>query len=124
MNILSIITFILAFESSRKAHFIFRSILDFLHIICFYLFKQKINIYHAFVAELVFYLNNVTAYYAADLYRYFEKRGDVETGEIYYCKKDLAGVSYDKGILEEISYNLQHSRNNVVVTYLWKLGRD
>jgi hypothetical protein len=45
MNILSIITFILAFESSRKAHFIFRSILDFLHIICFYLFKQKISIY-------------------------------------------------------------------------------
>ena len=88
------------------------------------MFKQKISIYHAFVEELVFYLNNVTAYYAADLYRYFEKRGDVETGEIYYCKKDLAGVSYDKGILEEISYNLQHSRNNVVVTYLWKLGRD
>ncbi|MCI9200326.1 MAG: hypothetical protein HFI03_07890 [Lachnospiraceae bacterium] len=69
-------------------------------------------------------IHDCRADYAADLYRYFEKRGDVETGEIYYCKKDLAGVSFDKGILEEISYNLQHSRNNVVVTYLWKLGRD
>ena len=53
-----------------------------------------------------------------DLYAYFDSRGDVATGEIYHCKKDMIGHSYDKGILQAVSYNLQHSRNNVVVSNL------
>lgn len=65
-------------------------------------------------------IHDLRADYARDLYEYFEARGDVETGEIYYCRKELVGKSYDKGILEEVSYNLQHSRNNVVISYLWK----
>ena len=65
-------------------------------------------------------IHDCRADYACDLYKYFEDRGDVYTGDIYYCRKDMVGRSYDKGILEEVSFNLQHSRNNVVISYLWK----
>lgn len=65
-------------------------------------------------------IHSVRSIYACDLYQYFEKNG-YSSGQIYHCKKDLAGYKYDKGILSEISYNLQHSRNNVVITYLWLL---
>lgn len=66
-------------------------------------------------------IHDLRADYAKDLYAYFDSRGDVATGEIYHCKKDMIGHSYDKGILQAVSYNLQHSRNNVVVSnYLWK----
>lgn len=66
-------------------------------------------------------IHDMRADYAKDLYEYFENRGDVATGKIYHCKKDMKGRSFDKGILAAVSYNLQHSRDNVVVSnYLWK----
>ena len=53
---------------------------------------------------------------------YFEERG-LSSGEIYSCRKDLKGWHYDKGLLELVSINLQHSRDSVVIDYLWK-GRN
>ena len=60
--------------------------------------------------------------YACALYNYYEERGRA-SGEIYSCRKDLKGWHYDKGILEAVSYDLQHSRDSIVVDYLWK-GRE
>lgn len=60
------------------------------------------------------------AVYAYDLYNYYEEMG-FSTGDIYYCRKELVGVTFDKGILEKVSYDLQHSRNNVVISYLWQM---
>ena len=60
--------------------------------------------------------------YAVNLYNYFEERG-LSSGEIYSCRKDLKGWHYDKGLLELVSTNLQHSRDSVVIDYLWK-GRE
>ena len=37
------------------------------------------------------------------------------------AKTDEMIEEYDKGILQKVSYNLQHSRNNVVISYLWKM---
>lgn len=66
-------------------------------------------------------IHDMRADYARDLYQYFEDRGDVATGKIYHCRGDMLGRSFDKGILSAVSYNLQHSRDNVVVNhYLWK----
>lgn len=66
-------------------------------------------------------IHDLRADYARDLYDFFDNRGDVANGNIYYCKKELVGHSYDKGILKEVSYNLQHTRPNVVANnYLWK----
>ena len=66
-------------------------------------------------------IHDLRADYARDLYDFFENRGDVANGKIYYCKKELVGYSYDKGILKEVSENLQHSRPSVVASnYLWK----
>lgn len=58
--------------------------------------------------------------YACDLYRYFESKG-YASGQIYHCRKELKGYHYDKGILSKVSFNLQHSRDNVVIVYLWKM---
>lgn len=63
-------------------------------------------------------IHSLRSVYACDLYHYFLANG-YSTGEIYHCRKELAGHSYDKGILKEVSYNLQHSRTDVVITYLW-----
>lgn len=60
--------------------------------------------------------------YACALYNYYEEQGRA-SGEIYSCRKDLKGWHYDKGILEAVSYDLQHSRNSIVIDYLWK-GRE
>lgn len=58
--------------------------------------------------------------YARDLYDYYEQQG-FANGNLYHCKKDMAGITFDKGILEKVSYDLQHGRNNVIVSsYLWK----
>lgn len=66
-------------------------------------------------------VHDMRADYAKDLYDYFENHGDVATGNIYHCKKEKLGQSFDKGILKEVSHNLQHSRPNVVANnYLWK----
>ena len=61
-------------------------------------------------------IHSLRAVYAKNLYDFFAEQG-YATGELYYCRKELVGVSYDKGILAKVSYNLQHSRNSVVVNY-------
>lgn len=60
------------------------------------------------------------AIYAKDLYDFYEEKG-YANGKLYYCRKELVGVTYDKGILEKVSYDLQHSRNSVVISYLWAM---
>lgn len=57
--------------------------------------------------------------YARDLYDYYEAQG-FASGKLYHCKKDMAGITFDKGILAKVSFDLQHSRNNVIISYLWK----
>lgn len=63
-------------------------------------------------------IHSTRGMYACDLYLYFEKN-NYANGKLYHCRKELAGVSYDKGILEKVSFNLQHTRNNIVINYLW-----
>ena len=63
-------------------------------------------------------IHSARSIYACDLYKHFEQHG-YASGEIYHCRKELSGYKYDKGILLEVSYNLQHSRNSVVINYLW-----
>lgn len=63
-------------------------------------------------------IHSTRAIYACDLYKHFEQHG-YASGKIYHCRKELSGYKYDKGILHEVSYNLQHSRDSVVITYLW-----
>jgi len=63
-------------------------------------------------------IHSTRAVYACDLYKYFEQHG-YASGKIYHCRKELSGFKYDKGILDEVSYNLQHSRDSVVISYLW-----
>lgn len=65
-------------------------------------------------------LHDLRADYACSLYQYFEEIGK-GNGNIYHCRKDLKGYEYDKGVLDLVSYNLQHSRDNVVIDYLWKM---
>ncbi len=65
-------------------------------------------------------IHSIRSVYACDLYQYFLKNG-YASGEIYHCRKELAGYFYDKGILKEVSYNLQHSRMDIVITYLWAM---
>lgn len=89
-------------------------------------FLQDANTYNHSGEERLFEKNDVPKYgihstrsiYGCDLYQYFLEHG-YASGEIYYCRKELAGFSYDKGILDEVSYNLQHSRRDIAVTYLW-----
>lgn len=63
-------------------------------------------------------VHSTRAIYAQDLYHYYETHGG-QTGELYHCRKELAGTAYDKGVLQKVSHDLQHSRNNIVVQYLW-----
>lgn len=63
-------------------------------------------------------IHSTRSIYACDLYHHFEEHG-YASGEIYYCRKELYGATYDKGILKEVSYNLQHARNSIVINYLW-----
>lgn len=65
-------------------------------------------------------IHSYRADYARDLYDYYEGQG-YATGKLYHCKKEMKGIVFDKGILEKVSYDLQHGRNNVIVSsYLWK----
>ena len=65
-------------------------------------------------------IHSFRADYARDLYDYYEQQG-FANGNLYHCKKDMAGITFDKGILEKVSFDLQHGRNNVIVSsYLWK----
>lgn len=58
--------------------------------------------------------------YACDLYRYYEKCG-FANGNLYHCRRELKGYTYDKGILSKVSHDLQHGRDNVVIDYLFKM---
>lgn len=64
-------------------------------------------------------VHSYRADYARDMYDFYEKAG-YSTGVLYRCKKDMAGAVFDKGLLAKVSYDLQHSRTNVVINYLWK----
>lgn len=63
-------------------------------------------------------IHSCRAIYACNLYDYYMEHG-YASGELYHCRKELAGLSYDKAVLEKVSYDLQHSRANVVINYLW-----
>lgn len=64
-------------------------------------------------------LHYLRARYAQDLYRYYAAQG-VATGELYHCRADRKGQSYDKGVLMAVSHNLGHSRCDVVVSHYLK----
>mgnify|MGYP003290581286 CR=1 FL=1 len=66
-------------------------------------------------------IHDLRASYACELYKYYEDRGDVASGKLYHCRKDMAGTSYDKGILAKVSEDLGHHRLDVVISYLYKL---
>lgn len=58
--------------------------------------------------------------YAISLYKHFEKEG-YANNLLYHCRKDKIGITYNKGILKEVSENLGHHRLDVVVShYLYK----
>lgn len=63
-------------------------------------------------------IHSTRSVYACDLYHHFEKAG-YASGKLYHCRKELKGYTYDKGILHEVSHHLQHSRDEIVITYLW-----
>lgn len=64
-------------------------------------------------------LHSNRAFYACRLYDYYEKQG-YATGEKYYCRKDMKGIVFDKGILKAVSEQMFHHRLDVVVTnYLY-----
>lgn len=82
----------------------------------------KINGENRFVRKADVPKTEVHSYradYARDLYDYYEEQG-FATGKLYRCRKDMAGVIYDKGLLQKVSFDLQHGRTNVVLNYLWK----
>ena len=65
-------------------------------------------------------LHSNRAFYASKLYDYYEGLGTYTTGEKYYCRKDMKGIVFDKGILKAVSEQLFHHRLDVVVTnYLY-----
>lgn len=61
-------------------------------------------------------LHYLRAQYAQDLYRYYEAQG-ATTGQLYHCRADRKGRSYDKGVLMAVSRNMGHSRCDVVVSH-------
>lgn len=63
-------------------------------------------------------IHSTRAIYAAELYDYYKKEG-YASGKLYHCRKELAGTAYDKGILQKVSYDLQHARHGIVIQYLW-----
>ena len=65
-------------------------------------------------------IHDLRSDYACDLYRYYEEQG-YANGNLYHCRRELKGIHYDKGILCKVSYDLQHSRDNVVIDYLFKM---
>lgn len=66
-------------------------------------------------------VHDLRATYAADLYREYEEKG-LGSGELYHCRREMLGKSFDKGILSMVSNALLHHRNSVVVgSYMYKL---
>lgn len=65
-------------------------------------------------------LHSCRAEYCCKLYEYYESQNTFSTGEIYYCRGNMKGLSFDKGILAECSRQMFHSRLDVIVSnYLY-----
>lgn len=65
-------------------------------------------------------LHRYRGIYCCKLYQYYEQNRKYETGELYHCRGDMKGLTFDKGILTECSKQMFHSRLDVVVTnYLY-----
>lgn len=54
-------------------------------------------------------IHDLRAEYASSLYSYFEEHG-YTSGKTYFCRNELYGITYDKGILAAVSINLGHHR--------------
>lgn len=63
------------------------------------------------------------ALYAQKLYTLFERRG-YDTGEPYHCRKDMKGEAYDKGLLLQVSRNMGHNREDVIVEHYFYDVKD
>lgn len=61
-------------------------------------------------------LHYLRAQYARELYAYFAQQG-LGSGQIYHCRADRKGQSYDKGLLMLVSHNMGHSRCDVIVSH-------
>ncbi|MBD5093777.1 MAG: hypothetical protein HDT26_05740 [Subdoligranulum sp.] len=61
-------------------------------------------------------LHYLRAQYARELYAYFSQQGH-GNGQLYHCRADRKGQSYDKGLLMLVSYNMGHSRCDVIVSH-------
>ena len=65
-------------------------------------------------------LHSCRSTYAIKMYDLYEKEG-YRNNQIYSCRKDKEGLSYDKGVLKKVSKALGHHRCDVVVShYLYK----
>lgn len=61
-------------------------------------------------------LHYLRAQYARDLYDHFRAQG-LSSGQLYHCRADRKGQSYDKGLLMLVSHNMGHSRCDVIVSH-------
>lgn len=65
-------------------------------------------------------LHSYRGIYCCKLYEYYEQNNLYATGEMYHCRGDMKGLTFDKGILRECSKQMFHSRLDVIVTnYLY-----
>ena len=65
-------------------------------------------------------LHSCRAEYVCSLYTYYATEGNYTSGDLYYCRGDMCGTVFDKGILKKISLDVFHHRLDVVVTnYLY-----
>lgn len=57
--------------------------------------------------------------YAQELYRQLARPiGSLSKSEVYRCRKDMGGVSFDKQAMKTVSEMLGHNRLDVMTTYL------
>ena len=69
-------------------------------------------------------LHSYRALYCCKLYEYLDQLHIYNTGEIYHCRGDMKGLSFDKGVLAECSSQMFHSRLDVIVTnYLYLFNK-
>lgn len=62
-------------------------------------------------------IHDLRGEYAKNMYNFFEEH-ECGNGDLYHCRKELAGVSYDRQIMQLVSEQLGHHRLDVVVSYL------
>ena len=69
-------------------------------------------------------LHSYRALYCCKLYEHLDQQHIYNTGEIYHCRGDMNGLTFDKGVLAECSKQMFHSRLDVIVTnYLYLFNR-